>query len=128
MANLLRQRREPRQQVLFELRHLAVTDAFFGRKALQICEHEADGVAQAAVRIGRCLDDLRTDAQIFGEVRCRHPEPQDFGAVLFDDALRRHHIAERLRHFAALLIEHEAMRQHAVIGRASARAAGLQQR
>ena len=121
------QRSEPRQHIAFKFRHFVATDAFFSRKSLQIGKHEADGVAQPAIRIGRRLDDLRSDAQVFGEIGRRDPQAQDFGAVLFHDALRRHHIAERFRHLASLLVEHEAMRQHRVIGCVAARAAALQQ-
>ena len=42
--------------------------------------------------------------------------------------LRRHDVAERFRHFAALLVEHETVGQHRVVGRAAARAAAFQQR
>ena len=42
--------------------------------------------------------------------------------------LRRDDVAERLRHLAALLVEHEAVRQHHVERRAAAGAAAFQQR
>ena len=42
--------------------------------------------------------------------------------------LRRDDVAQRLRHLAALLVEREAVGQHAVVGRAAARAAALEQR
>ena len=37
---------------------------------------------------------------------------------VFDDLLRRDHVAQRLGHLAALRIDGEAVRQHAVVGRA----------
>ena len=57
-----------------------------------------------------------------------HPHAQDVGAGLLDHVLRRHHVAERFRHLAPVLVEHEAVGEHHVIGRAPARAAGFQQR
>ena len=46
----------------------------------------------------------------------------------FDHVLRRGDVAERLRHLAALLVEHEAVGQHHVERRAAAGAAAFQQR
>ena len=47
---------------------------------------------------------------------------------LFDHVLRRGDVAERLRHFAPVLVEHEAVGEHDVERRAAARAAAFQQR
>ena len=74
------------------------------------------------------LEDLRADAQILGVIRGDDPEPQDVGAALLHDVLRRDDVAERFRHLAPVLVEHEAMRQHRLVGRAAARAAGFEQR
>ena len=57
-----------------------------------------------------------------------HPHAQDIGAGLLDHVLRRGDVAERLRHFAAVLVEHEAVGENDVERRAAARAAGFQQR
>ena len=57
-----------------------------------------------------------------------HPHAQDVGAGLLDHVLRRDGVAERLRHLAAVLVEHEAVGQHHVERRAAARAAAFQQR
>ena len=74
------------------------------------------------------LQDLRPDALVLGVVGADHPQAQDVGAVLVAHRLRRGDVAQRLRHLAALLVEREAVRQHAVVGRAAARAAALEQR
>ena len=74
------------------------------------------------------LQDLRADALVLGVVGADHPQAQDVGAVLVAHRLRRGDVAQRLRHLAALLVEREAVRQHAVVGRAAARAAALEQR
>ncbi len=61
-------------------------------------------------------------------VRRRRPQAQNFRAVLFRDHLRRQGIAQRLGHFAALLVQHEAVGQHALVRRVAARADAFQQR
>ena len=48
--------------------------------------------------------------------------------AVLDDALRRDDVADRFRHLAPVLVEHEAVGQYRVVGRAAARAAALQQR
>ena len=103
-------------------------DALAVIEAREIGEHEADRVAQTAIGFDARLDDLGTDAQVFGEIRARDPEAQDLRAVLLRDLLGRDDVAERFRHLAALLVEHEAVGQDRAIGRAAARAAGFQQR
>ena len=45
---------------------------------------------------------------------------------MFDHVLRRDHVAERLRHFVAVLVEHEAVGEHDVERRAAASAAAFQ--
>ncbi len=94
----------------------------------QRAEHPADRVAELAVGIDVGLQDLRADPQVLGVVGGDHPEPQDVGAGLLDHLLRRHLVAERLRHLAAVLGHDEAVRQHRVIGRAAARAAAFEKR
>ena len=92
----------------------------------EIAEHPAQRVAQLAIGIDRGFENFRADAQIVGIIGGAHPHPQDIGARLLDHILRRGDVAERLRHFAAVLVEHEAVGEHDVERRASARAAGFQ--
>ena len=99
-----------------------------GRVMRQRAQHPADCVAQLAIGFDEGFEDLRSDAQIVGVIRGADPQAQNIGAGIGDDLLRRDHIAERFRHFAALLIQHEAVSENRVIGRAVARAAGFQQR
>jgi hypothetical protein len=67
-------------------------------------------------------------AHFIGVVGGRHPQAQHIGAEGADDLLRRDHIAQRLRHLAALLIHGEAVGEHAAIGRPLVQAFGHQQR
>ena len=119
---------EAMQHQPVELGHVGLRDAVACLKMGQGAEHPADGVAQLAIGLDEGLQDLRPDAQIVRIIRSRHPEPQNVGAGILDDALRRDHVAEGLRHLLALLVENEAMGQNHVIGRAAARAAALQKR
>ncbi len=111
-----------------ELRHFFGRDPIGGLEMRQIAEHPAQRIAQLAVGVDGGLEDFRPDAQIVGIVRRAHPHPQNVGAGLFDHVLRRGDIAERLRHFAPVLVEHEAMGEHDVERRAAARAAAFQKR
>ena len=91
-------------------------------------QHPAQGVAHLAVGLDEGFQDFLADPKVVRIVRGRDPEAQDIRARFLDDALRRRDIAQRLGHFLPLLIEAEAVRQHHVIGRATARAAAFEQR
>ena len=91
-------------------------------------EHPANRVAQLAIIVADRFQDFGADALIVGVVDAGHPQTQDVGARNADDVLREGLVAERLRHFAAALIEREAVGQHDVKRRATARAAAFQKR
>ena len=116
------------QHPALELGHLGVGHLLRPPIAVEAAQQVAQGVAQPAIGLGLVLQDLRADALVLGVVGADHPQAQDVGAVLVAHRLRRGDVAQRLRHLAALLVEREAVRQHAVIGRAAARAAALEQR
>ena len=63
------------------------------------------------------LQDFAADAQVLRIVRGYDPDAQDIRAILVDHVLRCRRIAERLGHLAALVVQHEAVGQHRVIGR-----------
>src|SRR5262249_62197031 len=63
-----------------------------------------------------------------GVVDHRAPEPEDVGPTLLDDVARLDGVAERLRHLAALLVDHEAVRQHLTEWRLAAGADADQER
>ena len=120
--------REAVQHPALELGHRLDADRLLRREVVERAQQIAQRVAQAAVDIALVLQDLRADAQILGIVGADHPEPQDVGAALLHHVLRRDDVAERFRHLAALLVEHEAVGQHRVVRGAAARAAGFEQR
>ena len=122
---------ELRQAVQYpavELGHRLDADRLGVGIAVERTQKVAQGIAQSAIGVAVALQDLRADADILGVVRADHPKAQDVGAALLHDLLRRNDIAERFRHFAPVFVEHEAMRQHGIVGRAAARPAGFDQR
>ena len=94
----------------------------------QVAEDEAAGVADAAVGLDQAGEDLVGDADVVAVVHGRRPQAQDFRAVLVDDLLRLHAVAERFRHLAALAVHHVAVGENLAVGRDAARAEGGQQR
>lgn len=110
---------EPVQDEPLQLRHLGSRHPLGLGKAVKARDEEAERVAQAPVAVGGALEDLGSDAEVGGIVRLRHPQPQDVGAVLADDLLRRGGVAEGLRHLLPGLVEREAMGQHGLVGRAA---------
>ncbi len=117
------------QDELLQRGELAVFgDAFGLVEALQRAQQIADGVAQLAIGIDRGLQDLLTDALVFGIVDHRHPQTQDVGTGFLDDSRGVNGVALGLRHLLTLLVEGEAVGQDSVERGATARAATFQQR
>ena len=86
----------------------------------QIAEQESQGVAHAAVAIRHALEDLVGDTHLRAVVSRCDPKPQHIGTEGVHDLLRRHHIAERLRHLAALVVHGESVRDDLAVGRNAA--------
>jgi hypothetical protein len=84
-------------------------------EAVEIGQQEAGGVAHAPVGIGHALEDLVGDAHLAAIIGRRDPQAQDVGAQRLDHFLRRDHVAQRLRHLAALGVHGEAVGQHALV-------------
>ena len=102
-------------------------EAFGFGKAIEAAEQPAQGVAQPAVEFGLLLEDLGADAEVFGNVGVHHPKAQDVGTKLVRHLLRGGDVTERLAHLVAALVQHEAMGQQSLEGRAAAGADGLEQ-
>ena len=119
---------QPMQHQPLELRHVRQRHALVAAQMREIAQHPAQRVAQLAIGLDGRFQDFRADALVVPIVGRASPQPQDIGARLLDHILRRHRVAERLRHFAAVLVEREAVRDHDVERRLPARAAGFQQR
>ena len=116
---------EPSEHVALELGHLGIRHGKSGSIMGEIAEQIAERIPELAVGFDIGLDDVGTDAQVLGIVGAHGPQPQDLRTRLADHVLRRHHIAERLRHLAPVLVEHEAVRHDRVVRGAAARAARL---
>lgn len=97
------------QHIALELGQLRDRHGFRVAVAFQRAEQIAQRVAQAAIIFGLLLQDFRPDAQIFRVIGRDDPQAQNIGTVLLDDLLGCGHVAQRFRHFAALLVEHEAV-------------------
>ena len=116
------------QDPALQRRHLVMQHGFAVGVAVKRAEKVAKRIAETAIAVRRALDDLRPDAKVIVIVGTDHPQAEDVGAVLVHDLLRRDDIAQRLRHLASLLVEHETVRQDTLVGRLAARGAGLQKR
>ena len=128
VADLVIQLGQTVQHPLLQLGHIRSINALIIGEIMQRTQHIAHGVAQATIAVGGAFQDLRADALIRGIIGLRHPEPQDIGAVLFDDLLGDDGIAQRFGHFVALAIQGKPVGNNVFIGRAALGAAGLQQR
>jgi hypothetical protein len=120
--------RQLREHQPLELRHLAMRHRLARPEMRERAEHPADGVPEFPVGIDVGLQDFRTDAEILGIVGRNDPQAEDVGTGLLDDLLRRHDVAERLRHLSPVLGHDEAVRQHRIVRRAAARAAAFEER
>ena len=118
--------RQPVQDPALKFRHVGRFYPLRLAEAFQRAQHIAHRVAQTAVAVGHAFQDLLPDAQVHRVVRLCHPQPQDIGAIFLGHLLRGGGVAEGLGHLHALLVQREAVGQHAPIGRAALGAAGLQ--
>ena len=93
----------------------------------QVAEQEPERVAHAPVRVGQAVEDLPRHPDVLGVVLGSDPQAEDLGAVLRQQIVETDHVAERLRHLAALTVDEEAVGQHAQVGRPAARRHRLEQ-
>ena len=128
VADLLVELGQPMQHPALELGHLRVRQPLGLGEAGEVAQEIAQRVAQAAVGVGDPVQDRLADAQILGVVAADHPQAQDVGTVGLHQVDRRDHVAQGLRHLAAVGVHDEAVGQDGVVGRPAARAAALQQR
>ncbi len=99
-----------------------------GIEAGEIAQKKARGIADAAIRIRSALQNLVGDAHFIGVVGGRDPQTQHIRAQTLHDLLRRHDVAERFRHLATLIIDREAVREHALVGCTLVQGLGHQER
>ena len=93
-----------------------------------IGKQEAKRIADAPVALDHALEYFVGDEQLARVVGAADPQPEDLRAQRVGHFLRRHHIALRLRHLAALAVDDEAVGQQALVGRLAVGHAGHQQR
>ena len=116
------------QHQSLEFRHFFVSDFIGGLEMRQIAQHPTQRVAQLAIGLDGGFEDFRADALVVPVVGGAGPQPQDIGARLFDHVLGRDHIAKRLRHFVAVLVEDEAVSHDDIERRAATSAAAFKER
>ena len=82
------------QYPALQLRHVLRRDRLHRREAAQRAQQIAQRIAQPAIGVAHMLQDLGADAQILGIIRGDDPDPQDVGAALPHDVLRRDDVAQ----------------------------------
>ncbi len=117
------------QRVAVDLQQLAQRHRVGFRVEIgRVGQQEAQRVADAAVAVHHAGEDLVVDAQVTRVVGRGRPQADDLGAHLVADLLRRHGVAHRLGHLAALAVDGEAVGQQALVGRTTVDGASGQQR
>ena len=99
-----------------------------GIEVVEVREAIAKRVAQLEVGFGQAGENIGRHDHVLAEIHRGDPQPQDLRAVRLDDFVRVDPGAERLRHGAALGVEHPARCHHLLVRGRAARAQRQQQR
>ena len=91
-------------------------------------QQEAQGVAEAAVGVGRTGQDLVVAGDVHRGIHRGDPQADDVGAHLVADLVGIDHVTERLGHLTALAVEREALGDHGLVRGDVVRAHGGEQR
>lgn len=106
-----------RQRVAVDFEQLAIRHGLADRVEVgHVGQQEAQRVADAAIAFDHALEDLVGDRQLARVVGGGDPQAQDLGAERIGHFLRRDDVADRLAHLAALAVDHEAVREQALVG------------
>lgn len=99
-----------------EFWQIVVGDAIFAHiKVGDIPEHEAEGVADLAIRVSDLLDDAVADGNVAAIIGACNPQTQDVGTVLLDDVFWIDAVALGLTHLVAFFVNEEAVGQEALV-------------
>ena len=110
---------ELEQSPTIQFRQLLIRNTIASRvKIVEITQQKPAGIPNLSIGLDEMIQDLLGDPKIITIILRCHPQTQDFCARLFDHVLRRDDVAGRLRHLLALPIEHKAMGQNRLVGRA----------
>ncbi len=107
---------QPVERPAVDLHQLTGRQRIGGIEVLQVLQHEARGVAHAAVGIGNLAEDVLRERHLLPEVRVGEPHAQHVGAVLLIDLSRADDVALALREFRAGLIYEEAVADDSPVG------------
>mmetsp|Transcript_62733 Transcript_62733/g.110794 ORF Transcript_62733/g.110794 Transcript_62733/m.110794 type:complete len:462 (-) Transcript_62733:1175-2560(-) len=108
-----------------------------GVEVPQTAQHIAHRVADLAAALADLLHDVAAHAHIASVIHARCPQAKCVGSKCWlfflvptavDDLHRVDHIAQRLGHLVASLVQHEAVRQHCLVRCDALRGHGGQQR
>ena len=95
LGHALNQELQAVHRPLINFQHLRLRHGVFRRiEIMQVAEHVAARVANAAVGVGNPFHHVHRNRNIGAIVFRRNPQPQDFRAVLLDNILRRDGIAQ----------------------------------
>src|SRR5262245_3438163 len=98
-----------------------------GLEIIEVTDQKACCISQLSVSLYEAIDDFVRDPNVLAVILGRRPEPEDFGAVLLDDFLRRDDVAEGFGHLAPFAVQGEAVSEHAAIRWPRARRDGGEQ-
>ena len=94
----------------------------------QVAHDKTAGIADAAIRVHKAAKNFVRKTDVFAVLHRGHPETHDFGSELFNEFLRRDHVAHRLGHLAPVAVHHIPVGEQGPVRRAAARAFADQQR
>ncbi len=94
---------------------------------MQVAQQEALRIAHAAIGIGRAGENLIGEIDLAAIIGGRDPQAQHIRALVFNDVLRRHRVAQGLGHLVAVLVHREAMGKDTFVRRPTAHGHGGQQ-
>ena len=86
-----------------------------GIEIVQVAKQEAQGIANSTIGLGDALEQIVGNRNLARVVGAGHPQAQNVGTQCLHDLLWRHHIARRLAHLVAVLVDRETMREHGLV-------------
>mmetsp|Transcript_12092 Transcript_12092/g.17482 ORF Transcript_12092/g.17482 Transcript_12092/m.17482 type:complete len:349 (-) Transcript_12092:1650-2696(-) len=126
ISDLATHLRKAPQHPLVNARHIFILDTVGGGvKVVEVSEDVAEGVSDLARRIRHLAHDVAANAHVSRVVHRGNPKAQDIGTkgrllLLVLAALNNepgvNDVAERLGHLEPLLVEHEPVRKHSLVG------------
>ncbi len=115
-TDILHQVVERRHGPLVQIHHVLDSHGLIRIETVQVAQHIPGGVADLQVRLTELLHDLLGNAHILGVVGGRHPQAQHIRAVVLDDLVGGHGVAQGLVHGLALAVHGPAVGDDLLVG------------